>query len=221
MSTRVDIKRGLLGRYVIGYDCPHCSGRLKSPIDEAGRTETCPECGLQFVVPGKTECDRIRAEQELDALRREAQKQEVERQRQIKLAEKTAKAKQVAEQRSRIETVLKHGQLPAPVDVNPNGTRRCPYCSEEILASAKKCKHCGEFLDSGLRLQSAPPRWNPGVAAVLSLVILGAGQMYKGQILNGVAWLFVVILGYIMLIIPGLILHICCILGAASGDPRK
>jgi hypothetical protein len=26
-------------------------------------------------------------------------------------------------------------------------TKRCPYCAEEILAAAKKCKHCGEFLD--------------------------------------------------------------------------
>lgn len=26
-------------------------------------------------------------------------------------------------------------------------TRRCPYCGEEILAVARKCKHCGEWLD--------------------------------------------------------------------------
>ena len=26
-------------------------------------------------------------------------------------------------------------------------TERCPYCGEEILAIAKKCKHCGEWLD--------------------------------------------------------------------------
>lgn len=32
-------------------------------------------------------------------------------------------------------------------------TIKCPYCSEEILADAKKCKHCGEFLDTALKPQ--------------------------------------------------------------------
>lgn len=28
-------------------------------------------------------------------------------------------------------------------------TKICPYCGKEILAVAKKCKHCGEWLYSG------------------------------------------------------------------------
>lgn len=62
-------------------------------------------------------------------------------------------------------------------------------------------------------------QWNPGVAAVLSLVIPGAGQMYKGQVLNGLAWLFFVVVGYIAFVGIGLVLHLFCIVGAASGNP--
>lgn len=29
--------------------------------------------------------------------------------------------------------------------------KTCPYCAESILAVAKKCKHCGEYLDADVR----------------------------------------------------------------------
>lgn len=66
-----------------------------------------------------------------------------------------------------------------------------------------------------------PPvqRWSPGLAAVLSFFVPGLGQLYKGQIINGIVWFFFVGLGYLALILPGLILHLFCILGAASGNP--
>ena len=45
--------------------------------------------------------------------------------------------------------------------------------------------------------------------------------MYKGQILNGLLWLLFVVIGYALFIVPGVILHVCCIAGAAAGDPYK
>ncbi len=33
------------------------------------------------------------------------------------------------------------------MEQNNNQKKHCPYCGEEILASAKKCRYCGEWLD--------------------------------------------------------------------------
>ena len=38
---------------------------------------------------------------------------------------------------------------------SPEEGRRCPFCSETILPTARKCKHCHEYLDRDLAIAKA------------------------------------------------------------------
>jgi TM2 domain-containing membrane protein YozV len=64
-------------------------------------------------------------------------------------------------------------------------------------------------------------RWSRLVAFLLSFFIPGLGQMYKGQVVNGVVWFVLVIVGYVCFIVPGIVLHMLCAIGAAMGNPYR
>lgn len=41
--------------------------------------------------------------------------------------------------------------------------KECPFCAEQILAQAKKCKHCGETIDVILRAAEQKASTGPNV----------------------------------------------------------
>lgn len=128
-------------------------------------------------------------------------------------------------------------------------TKNCPLCGETIAFSAVKCKHCGEFFDgrpiasqsstSGpqvpmqmvvqqntiVHANGTHKRWSRLVAMLLSFFWPGLGQIYKGQPINGLIWMFMVFVIYVISIplfcLPGILLHLLCILGAGLGNPYK
>lgn len=102
--------------------------------------------------------------------------------------------------------------------------KKCPHCAEVVNIDAVKCKHCGEFFDGrtkeavNVTVNNITPKstHSVGLAILLSFIFPGLGQMYKGNIGQGIVWAIVVIFGYLFLIVPGIILHLICIGFAAS-----
>ena len=89
----------------------------------------------------------------------------------------------------------------------------CKYCHGKISGDASKCKHCGESLH-GKR-----SNYNNGVAAILSFLFPGVGQIYQERFSTGLLFLFFTPFGYLLFFVPGIIIHFFAIFDAAHYEP--
>ena len=55
---------------------------------------------------------------------------------------------------------------------------------------------------------------SPGIAAVLSVLIPGLGQVYSGRLLAGAMWFLATAAGYSLILVPGFLIHGLCIWSA-------
>jgi len=57
----------------------------------------------------------------------------------------------------------------------------------------------------------------PGVAAVLSVLIPGLGQVYAGRLIPGAIWFLATMVSYSAVLLPGFLVHAFCVWSAYSG----
>lgn len=71
---------------------------------------------------------------------------------------------------------------------NQAATRQCPFCAEQILVDAVKCKHCGEWLDGhAMGVQSMQGSDHIGNARPYLIVLfLGIGLLFLGVVVAAV-----------------------------------
>lgn len=68
--------------------------------------------------------------------------------------------------------------------------------------------------DRSFTVHRAP---SPGIAAVLSVVVPGLGQVYAGRLVSGALWFLGTCMAYAAVLLPGFLVHAFCVWSAYKG----
>jgi TM2 domain-containing membrane protein YozV len=98
----------------------------------------------------------------------------------------------------------------------------CPTCGSSLqYENAEICPKCGVRIKAPDLSWSGGPHQvkgqkSPGIAAILSLILTGLGQVYNGDFTRGALFLIGTFVGMLFFIIPGVIVWIYQIYDAYS-----
>src|SRR5262245_18176980 len=115
----------------ISFSCPQCGKKFKAPDNALGKSSKCPGCGSPVTCP----------EPIYDA----------------ELVEPPPAGSGRAEPYADLDPDKPYAMVdPDSVAAPATESRRpCPMCGEMILATAAKCRYCGEVFDPALKKAQA------------------------------------------------------------------
>jgi predicted RNA-binding Zn-ribbon protein involved in translation (DUF1610 family) len=147
----------------IQFECPYCGRKLRAADSAAGKTSSCPGCGGSITAPEPVYEAELVPEPPPASSRKPSADDDLD--------DGTPYALEGFEEAS------------APPGSEPR--RPCPMCGELIVATAAKCRFCGEIFDPALRQAQLKKQRARGVNA--EDTDLSAGEWVFGILCGGIA----------------------------------
>ena len=129
----VSVTKSLMGKYRVSFDCPSCHERLRCPLDDAGKDDSCSVCQTRFIVPGKGELEEIRLLERSEAEAKDKKKKAKTNAKKIELLSKKTVSHSFRDK---------------------SGSVTCPYCGHQVasnvLYTGQKmwCQNCTSELSA-------------------------------------------------------------------------
>ncbi|MGD1002358.1 MAG: hypothetical protein ABSA67_16840 [Candidatus Brocadiia bacterium] len=138
-SDGYEVKKGIIGKPKVAYQCAKCHNDLESDLTDAGKKDTCPLCKAVFIVPGQRELQEMQdaaKQAEEERLQAAARRQLREKTRQQMIAEEAARRSEqmAAAETRRLEEKKRH---------EDETCRKQQAQSEKDLSGALNADHAG------------------------------------------------------------------------------
>lgn len=130
----------------IPVNCPGCSVKLKAADTAAGKRIKCPKCQAPIDVPAAAALAAV-----VPVTPAPPPTPPKPRVTLVVQTPKPVPAPPPVIVKAAEYEVIALPEPPPPPAVPTRELKACAFCGEDVLAVAKKCKHCGETIDVALR----------------------------------------------------------------------